>query len=58
MYDDFAGARIDGRHVITGLGSAELIATSIHEQVLAGSFAWTVGEDSSQERDVPRHLGG
>jgi cytidylate kinase len=48
MYDDFAGARIDGRHVIPGLGSAELIATSIHEQVLAGSFAWTVGEDSSR----------
>jgi hypothetical protein len=58
MYGDFAGAHIDGRHLITGPGSAELLATSIHEQVLAGSFAWTVGEDPSQAGDVPRHLGG
>lgn len=47
MYGEFAGARIGERHLITGLDSAEVIATSLRGQVLAGSFIRTIREDGS-----------
>lgn len=45
MYGEFAGARIGERHLITGLDSAKVTATSIREQMVAGSFIRTIGED-------------
>lgn len=47
MYGEFVGARVAGRHLITSLGSAELVATSIHEHLATGSLAWTIDEQAS-----------
>ena len=48
MYRDFAGARIDERHLITSLNSAELVKTKIHELLLAGALAVSIDNHTSR----------